>query len=75
MVRKTPSPPLAAGHKLVSGIGGGLLGSGAEKATGVNPYKEILGIGSSAFRDMEKAALTQGQDDQPQMHQELHDNR
>ncbi|WP_225802721.1 hypothetical protein [Streptomyces sp. NK15101] len=65
----------AAGHKLVSGLGGGLLGGSAEKATGVNPYKEILGIASTAFRDMEKAALTQGQDDQRQMYQELHDNR
>ncbi|MFI8517719.1 oxygenase MpaB family protein [Streptomyces sp. NPDC085481] len=67
--------PLAAGHKVVSGIGGGLLGGGAEKVTGVNPYKDILGVASTAFRDMEKAALTQGQDDQPQMHQELDDNR
>lgn len=67
--------PIAAGHKVVSGIGGGLLGGGADKAVGVNPYKDILGVASTAFRDMEKAALTQGQDDQPQMHQELGDNR
>lgn len=74
-VLATAGKPIAAGHKIVSGIGGGLLGGGAEKATGVNPYKDIIGIASTAFREMEKAALTQGQDDQPQMHQELGDNR
>ncbi|MFH8466700.1 oxygenase MpaB family protein [Streptomyces sp. NPDC017991] len=67
--------PLAAGHGLVSKAGGGLLGGAAEKTTGVNPYKEVLGVASSAFREMEHAAVTQGQDDQPQMHQELGDNR
>ncbi|MEU9237573.1 oxygenase MpaB family protein [Streptomyces subrutilus] len=67
--------PLAAGHKLVSGVGGGLLGGGAKKTVGVNPYKEILGVASKAYNEVEKYALTQGQDDQPQMHQELGDNR
>ncbi|MDQ8707967.1 oxygenase MpaB family protein [Streptomyces sp. LHD-70] len=67
--------PLAAGHSLVSGVGGGLLGGGAQKATGVNPYKEILGVASKAFNDVEHYALTHDQDDQPQMHQELGDNR
>ncbi|MFD7712783.1 oxygenase MpaB family protein, partial [Streptomyces sp. NPDC059786] len=71
----TAAGPLAAGHKAVSGLGGGLLGGTAEDTVGVNPYKEILGVASSAFREMEKAALTQGQDDQPQMHQELGDDR
>ncbi|MGW7312908.1 oxygenase MpaB family protein [Streptomyces sp. NPDC054854] len=67
--------PLAAGHKLVSGVGGGLLGGGAKKAVGVNPYKEILGVASKAYNQVEKHALTHDQDDQPQMHQELDDNR
>lgn len=40
-----------------------------------NPYKEILGVASSAFREMERYAVTHGQDDQPQMHQKLGDNR
>ncbi|MFF8714571.1 oxygenase MpaB family protein [Streptomyces sp. NPDC015184] len=67
--------PLAAGHEVVSGLGGGLFGGLAEKATGVNPYKEILGVASSAFREMEHYAVTHDQDDQPQMHQELGDDR
>lgn len=67
--------PLAAGHDLVSGVGGGLLGGAAKKATGVNPYKEILGIASKGYNEVQRFALTQGQDDQPQMHQELDDNR
>jgi hypothetical protein len=67
--------PLSAGHSVVSGIGGGLLGGTAKKAVGVNPYKEILGIASKGFNEIQKFALTHDQDDQPQMHQELHDNR
>lgn len=67
--------PLAAGHEVVSGLGGGLLGGTAEKAVGVNPYKEILGIASKAFNAVERYALTHDQDDQPQMHQELEDGR
>ncbi|MEU9719695.1 oxygenase MpaB family protein [Streptomyces sp. NPDC047976] len=67
--------PLAAGHGVVSGIGGGLLGGGAKKATGVNPYKEIVGVASKGFNEIQKFALTRNEDDQPQMHQELHDNR
>ncbi|MFE5396203.1 oxygenase MpaB family protein [Streptomyces sp. NPDC056568] len=67
--------PLTGGHKAVSGIGGGLLGGAAEKTTKVNPYKEILGVASGAFREMQSAAVRQGQDDQPQMHQELGDDR
>ncbi|MCC3778965.1 DUF2236 domain-containing protein [Streptomyces sp. UNOB3_S3] len=67
--------PLAAGHGLASGIGGGLLGGGAEKVTGVNPYKEIIGIASKAYNEVQRFALTHDQDDQPQMHQELGDNR
>ncbi|MEU3776893.1 oxygenase MpaB family protein [Streptomyces sp. NPDC032472] len=66
---------LAAGHKAVSSLGGGLLGGSAKNVTGVNPYKEILGVASTAFREMESAAVRQGQDDQPQMHQELNDGR
>lgn len=67
--------PLAAGHGLVSGVGGGLLGGAAKSTVGVNPYKEILGIASKAFNQAERYALTHDQDDQPQMHQELDDNR
>ncbi|MFE0687667.1 oxygenase MpaB family protein [Streptomyces xiamenensis] len=67
--------PLAAGHKIASGLGGGLFGGAAEKTIGVNPYKETLGIASKAFNEVEKYALTHDQDDQPQMHQELDDNR
>ncbi|MEU2655976.1 oxygenase MpaB family protein [Streptomyces sp. NPDC007325] len=67
--------PISAGHDLVSGIGGGLLGGGAKKATGVNPYKEIVGIASKGYNEVQKFALTHDQDDQPQMHQELGDDR
>ncbi|MCK7624465.1 DUF2236 domain-containing protein [Streptomyces sp. RS10V-4] len=67
--------PLAAGHDVVSGIGGGLFGGAAKDTVGVNPYEEILGVASRAFNDVERFALTHDQDDQPQMHQELHDNR
>ncbi|MFJ9432526.1 oxygenase MpaB family protein [Streptomyces sp. NPDC101490] len=67
--------PLAAGNDVISGIGGGLLGGGVKKATGVNPYKEIVGIASKGFNEIQKFALTHDQDDQPQMHQELHDDR
>ncbi|MGW8066664.1 oxygenase MpaB family protein [Streptomyces ziwulingensis] len=67
--------PLAAGHGLVGNALGGLAGGTAKKATGVNPYKEILGTASAAFNQVERYALTHDQDDQPQMHQELHDNR
>lgn len=49
--------PLAAGHKLASGFGGGLLGGGAKKTVGVNPYKEILGVASKAYNQVEKYAL------------------
>lgn len=67
--------PLATGHGVVSGLGGGVLGGGAQKVTGVNPYKEIVGIASKAYNEVERFALTHDQDDQPQMHQELGDNR
>ncbi|MFF8605745.1 oxygenase MpaB family protein [Streptomyces sp. NPDC015346] len=67
--------PLAEGHKVVSGIGGGLLGGSAKKTVGVNPYKEVLGVASKHFNAIEKYALTHDKDDQPQMHQELGDNR
>ncbi len=67
--------PIAAGHGIVSGVGGGLMGGTAEKTVGVNPYKDILGIASKAFNAVERFALTHDQDDQPQMHEELHDNR
>ncbi|MFD8981924.1 oxygenase MpaB family protein [Streptomyces sp. NPDC059564] len=67
--------PLAAGHGLVSGVGGGLLGGAAKKTVGVNPYKDVIGIASKAFNEVQKFALTHDQDDQPQMHQELHDDR
>ncbi|MFJ2651470.1 oxygenase MpaB family protein [Streptomyces sp. NPDC087420] len=67
--------PLSAGHGLVSTVGGGLLGGGAKKAVGVNPYKEVLGIASRGYNGVQKFALTHDQDNQPQMHQELHDNR
>ncbi|WP_329439012.1 hypothetical protein OG906_00990 [Streptomyces sp. NBC_01426] len=48
---------------------------GIKKAPGVNPYKGIVGIGSKSFNEIQKFALTHDQDDQPQMHQELYDNR
>lgn len=67
--------PLAAGNDLVSGFGGGLLGGAAKKTVGVNPYKEVLGAASKAFNGVQRYAITHDQDDQPQMHQELHDNR
>ncbi|MET9480203.1 oxygenase MpaB family protein [Streptomyces sp. NPDC006638] len=69
------SEPLATGHGLVSSVGGGLLGGGAKKAVGVNPYKEVLGIASRGYNGVQKFALTHDQDNQPQMHEELHDNR
>ncbi|MEU7278455.1 oxygenase MpaB family protein [Streptomyces sp. NPDC045431] len=67
--------PIATGHGLAGKVGGGLFGGAAEKATGVNPYKDILGIASGAYREMMRYAVTHDQDDQPQMHQELDDNR
>ncbi|MFF9351873.1 oxygenase MpaB family protein [Streptomyces sp. NPDC014734] len=67
--------PLAAAHGVASGLGGGLLGGGVEQAVGVNPYKEVLGVASKAFSEVQRYAVTHDQDDQPQMHQELHDNR
>ncbi|MGC0417336.1 oxygenase MpaB family protein [Embleya sp. AB8] len=67
--------PLAAGHGILSGTAGGLLGGAAQKTVGVNPYKDILGVASEAFNEIERYALTHDQDDQPQMHQDLHDNR
>ncbi|MFD8998146.1 hypothetical protein [Streptomyces abikoensis] len=63
------------GHGLTSGIGGGLLGDSAEKATGVNPYKEIIGIAPKAYNEIQRYALTHDQDNQPQLDQELGDNR
>ncbi|MFD7923862.1 oxygenase MpaB family protein [Streptomyces sp. NPDC059740] len=67
--------PLAEGHKVVSGLGGGLFGEAARKTVGTNPYDEPIGVASKAFNEIEKYALTHDQDDQPQMHQELHDDR
>ncbi|WP_234316525.1 oxygenase MpaB family protein [Streptomyces sp. NRRL F-5702] len=67
--------PLAAGHGLVSATAGGLFGGAAQRTVGVNPYKDLLGVASKAFNEIEQYALTHDQDDQPQMHQELDDNR
>ncbi|GHA70878.1 hypothetical protein GCM10010372_82450 [Streptomyces tauricus] len=67
--------PLAAGHGLVSNTAGGLFGGAAKKTVGINPYKDAIGVASKAFNEIENYALTHGQDDQPQMHQELHDDR
>ncbi|MFJ4780039.1 oxygenase MpaB family protein [Streptomyces sp. NPDC088762] len=67
--------PLAEGHKAVSGLGSGLLGGAAKNTVGVNPYEKAVGIASKSFNEIEKYALTHDKDDQPQMHQELHDNR
>ncbi|MFJ2258821.1 hypothetical protein ACIOKD_10810 [Streptomyces sp. NPDC087844] len=55
-----PAEFSAAGHGLVGEADGGLLGDA---------------VASSAFREREHAAVTQGQDDRPRMHQELGDNR
>ncbi|MFJ3728275.1 hypothetical protein ACIPYQ_37695 [Streptomyces sp. NPDC090045] len=74
-VLDTAAKPIAAGNDVISGIGGGLLAGGAKKATGVNPYKENVGIASKGFNEIQKFALTHEQDDQPQMHQELGDSR
>ncbi|MEV8530258.1 MULTISPECIES: oxygenase MpaB family protein [unclassified Streptomyces] len=67
--------PAAAMHNIFSSTIGGLGGDTAKKAAGVNPYDEILGVASKAFNQVELYALTHDKDDQPQMHQELHDNR
>ncbi|MFF7250154.1 oxygenase MpaB family protein [Embleya sp. NPDC008237] len=67
--------PLATGHGLLSHTAGGLFGETAKKTVGVNPYTDIIGVASKAFNDVERYALTHDTDDQPQMHQELHDNR
>ncbi|WP_437105261.1 oxygenase MpaB family protein [Streptomyces sp. enrichment culture] len=66
---------LATGHKLASGLGSGLLGGGAKKVTGVNPYEEAVGIAAKGYNEIVRFAITHDQDDQPQMHQELGDNR
>jgi len=67
--------PLAAGHGLLSGVGGGLIGGSAKQTVGVNPYKDLLGVASKGFNEIEQYALTHDQDNQPQMHQELGDGR
>ncbi|MFE0021175.1 hypothetical protein [Amycolatopsis sp. NPDC059021] len=67
--------PAAAVHGIFSSAFGGLAGGTAQKAVGLNPYDEILGIASKAFNGVEHYALTHDQDDQPQMHAELHDDR
>lgn len=64
----------AAGDSLISGVGGGLGGT-TKKTVGVNPYEKILGEASKAFNAVERYALTHDQDDQPQMHQQLGDDR
>ncbi|MGW8378998.1 oxygenase MpaB family protein [Streptomyces sp. ODS28] len=65
----------SAGHDLASSTFGGVLGGAAEEATGTNPYDAILGKASKAFNKIQEYALTHDKDKQPQMHQELHDNR
>ncbi|MFF7357201.1 oxygenase MpaB family protein [Streptomyces filipinensis] len=65
----------ATGHSVASNTFGGLFGGTAQKATGTNPYDAILGQASKAFNKVEEYALKHDKDDQPQMHQELHDNR
>ncbi|WP_382466013.1 hypothetical protein ACFIN9_31910 [Streptomyces noursei] len=67
--------PAAAMHDLFSSTVGGLGGGSAKKVVGVNPYDEILGVASKAFNQVELYALTHDKDDQPQMHQDLHDDR
>ncbi|MFJ2815364.1 oxygenase MpaB family protein [Streptomyces sp. NPDC087294] len=67
--------PLAAGNSLFIGTASGLFGGTAKKVVGVNPYEEVIGVASKAFNDVERYALTHDEDDQPQMHQELNDNR
>ncbi|MDI3388108.1 oxygenase MpaB family protein [Streptomyces sp. B-S-A8] len=67
--------PLAAAHGAFSSTVGGLFGGTAKKAVGVNPYDDVIGIASKAYNEVQRYALTHDQDDQPQMHQELHDNR
>ncbi|SFY52678.1 hypothetical protein [Streptomyces sp. F-1] len=62
-------------HNTFSSTVGGPGGDRAKKARGVNPYDEILGVASKAHNKVELYALTHDQDDQPQMHQEIHDNR
>ncbi|MFI6986646.1 hypothetical protein ACIBSV_50015 [Embleya sp. NPDC050154] len=70
-----PFPRWPPGRGLVSHTAGGLFGETAKKTVGVNPYTDIIGVASKAFNDVERYALTHDTDDQPQMHQELHDNR
>ncbi|GEB49253.1 oxygenase MpaB family protein [Streptomyces cacaoi] len=65
----------SAGHGLAGNTFGGLFGEAAKEATGTNPYDAILGQASKAFNSVQEYALTHDKDDQPQMHQELHDNR
>ncbi|MEU8975273.1 DUF2236 domain-containing protein, partial [Streptomyces monashensis] len=67
--------PGAALHSIFSSTVGGLGGDTAKQVVGINPYDEILGVASKAFNQVELYALTHNKDDQPQMHQELHDNR
>ncbi|WP_079657828.1 hypothetical protein [Streptomyces sp. 3214.6] len=47
----------------------------ADKAVGVNPYDEIIGVASKQFNKIQDYALSHQGDDQPQMHQELGDDR
>ncbi|MFJ9854709.1 hypothetical protein [Streptomyces sp. NPDC101150] len=67
--------PAKAVSSTVGGLFGGLADGTAKKAAGTNPYDEILGVASKAFNSVQEYAVKHGKDDQPQMHQELHDNR
>ncbi|MGW0499834.1 oxygenase MpaB family protein [Streptomyces sp. NPDC003007] len=67
--------PLAQGHKAVSSLGSGLFGGAAKKTVGVNPYDEVVGLAAKGYNQIVKYAITHDQDDQPQMHQELGDDR
>ncbi|MFD0366447.1 oxygenase MpaB family protein [Streptomyces sp. NPDC059071] len=65
---------MAAGNKVTNTVGN-LFGAPAGRAVGVNPYEEVIGAASKMFNEVQKQALRREGDDQPQMHQELGDDR
>ncbi|MCB5908309.1 oxygenase MpaB family protein [Streptomyces pinistramenti] len=59
----------------IFGAAAGFGGDAAKPVAGVNPFEEVIGMANKAFNAVEHYALTHDQDNQPQMHAELHDGR
>ncbi|WNM30771.1 hypothetical protein RKE30_10275 [Streptomyces sp. Li-HN-5-11] len=53
----------------------GLAGDPARTVTRVNPFDEFIGAADKAFHAVLRHATTHTQDDHPQIHEELTDER